>query len=280
MNAEKINIRSTFLPDEGCVMVRCDLSQIEHRMCMMYCGTPRTVDLANKKPTEYDAHTENAKLIFRKQEINKQERYLGKKCVHGAERMMGGYRMSESISKDTKGELYVHPRQCDQLLDAFYAAMPEIKGIYFPWVERQVRSVGVLTTSWGRRLLLKGRRIDESLYKEAYSYYLQAEAADWTNQYLFIPTYHYMIGRYGKAPNGQVHDEVIACVPVEDAWELAMFMQKAAQQTREIPKGGGNWLTVPAEVSIGRSWGDKEAIEFKEVPGRDVFYQQLKEKGF
>ena len=116
MGEEKINIRSTFLADEGCVMVRVDMSQIEDRMCKMYCKTPRMVELANRKPWNYDAHTENAKLIFGKQVIDKQERYLGKKVVHGAERKVQGNTMSASVSKDTKGEVFIHPRKCDKLI--------------------------------------------------------------------------------------------------------------------------------------------------------------------
>ena len=273
----KINIRSTFLPDDGCVMVRCDLSQIEDRMCKMYCGSPKTIELANRKPWNYDAHTENAKAIFKKDTITKQERYLGKKCVHASQRKMQGVRMSESVSKDTKGDLFIHPRICDRLIQTYLDSIPEIEKVYFPWVERQVQSVGVLETSWGRRLDLRHLRIDNNLYREAYSFYLQAEAADWTNQYLFIPMFHYMIGKYGKPVNGQIHDEVIVSVPLEDAYEAASVMVMSAQQTREVPKGSGNYLCVPADVTVARNYGDKDAVEFTKLPGKVEFYSKLKD---
>jgi hypothetical protein len=266
----EINIRSTFLSDEDNVMLRIDMSQIEHRMCMMYCGTKRTVELANLHPSEYDAHTENAKLIFKKDKVTGQERYLGKKCVHGSERRMGGGRMSESISKDTNGELFIHPRQCDKLLRTFYDATPEIEEFYFPFVERQIRDVGMLYDSWGGRLDLKYRRVDNDLYKEGYSWYLQVEAARWTNQYLYLPMSHYMQATYGKPASAQVHDEVIVCVPWEDAYRVARIMVMFAQRTREIPAGSGNLLTVPAEVIVGSNWGDKR-FEFKKLPGEGEF---------
>jgi len=273
---EKINIRSTFLPDEGEVFVRVDMSQIEHRMCMMYCGTARTVEIANRHPNDYDAHTDNARLIFNKQEINKQERYLGKKTVHGAERQMGGYRMSESISKDTNGELFVHPKQCDNLLRAFYAAFPEIESIYFPWVEQQIKESGMLYDSWGGRIDLRNRRVDHDLLKEGYSWFLQVEAARWTNQYLFIPTSYYMQQRYRKPCSAQVHDEVIVSVPLKDAYHTALVMVAMAQQRRTIR---GHVLCVPAGVTVGRSYGDEKGVEFKLLPGKEEFYRQLKEKG-
>ncbi|MFA5101047.1 MAG: DNA polymerase, partial [Candidatus Omnitrophota bacterium] len=215
----KVKIRETFLPDEGHVFVRVDQSQIESRVGYMYCGTPRLVDLANRRPDEYDAHTDNAALIFKKphDQITKDERYLGKKTTHGAMRGLAGARMSETVSKDTEGKLFIHPRQCDKLLDTYHAAIWELRAIYFPWVEQQIRDFGFLYDSWGGRIDLRYRRIDADLYREGYSWYLQVEAARWTNQYLFVPTTHYMMARYGKPCSAQVHDEIIVSVPLQDA---------------------------------------------------------------
>ncbi len=280
METKKINIRETFLPDEGCVFVRVDLSQIEDRMCKMYCGTERMIELANRRPEVYDAHTENACAIFKKQEVSKQERFLGKKCVHASQRKMQGLRMSESVSKDTDGEVFIPPRECDNLIRTYLNAMHEIEDIYFPWAEKQLRNTGILHTSWDRRLDLRLRRIDNELDREAYSFYLQAEAADWTNQYGFIPASHWMQAMYQKPMNAQVHDEIIASLPLLGTYEYAQFVVRSFEQWREIPAGSGNWLCVPATVTIGRSYGDKKAVEFKKLPHRDDFYHELAKGGF
>lgn len=268
-------IRETFLPDEGCVFVRCDLSQVEDRVCKMYCRTQRMIELANRKPWEYDAHTDNAALIFKKAHalITKDERYLGKRTTHASQRGMRGERLSENISKDTNGELFVHPKQCDKLIDSYLDAMWEIRDIYFPWVRKNVRDCGVLETSWGRRLDLRFRRIDDDLYREAYSFYMQAEAADWTNQYLFIPMYHYMQQVYKKSTTAQVHDEVIVSVPWLYSYETAAIMVKRAEQKREIPKGSNNYLVVPADITVGKNWGDSR-FEFKRLPTKKE-YEEL-----
>jgi len=233
------------------------------------------IELANRRPEDFDAHTENARLIFGKQEIDKQERYLGKKCVHASQRKMQGVRMSESVSKDTDGKVFIPPKQCDRLIRKYLDAMHEIEEIYFPWVEARVRNDRVLYSSWGRRLDLRLRRVDNELYREAYSFYLQVEAADWTNQYGFIPLSWYMQGRYQKPLNAQVHDEVIASVPLLESYEYAKFAVQSFEQTREIPAGSGNYLCVPATVTVGRSYGDKNGVEFKRLPERDDFYQAL-----
>ena len=274
------SIRETFLPDKGCIFVRCDLSQVEDRIGKMYCGTERMIELANRRPEVYDCHTENAKAIFGKATISKQERYLGKKAVHASWRGMRGDKLSESISKDTDGKLFVPAKRCQQMIDTFLDKNWEIRDIYMPWVRKQVREVGVLVSAWGRRLDLRRRRIDDDLYRIGYSFYPQADCADWTNQFLFIPTFWYMMQRYGKPPNSQLHDEVIASVQIGDAWEVAQFMVLAVEQTMEIPRGSRRMLTVPAGITIGRSWGDPESIEFKRLPGRKEFYKALKKGGF
>lgn len=278
--SDGVSIRETFLPDEGCVMVRCDLSQIEDRVCKMYCGTPRMVELANKKPWEYDAHTETGRAVFGRFDITKDERYLSKKVRHGSQRGLRGNRMSEEISKETDGSVFVHPRQCDRMIDKYFVEEWEVKDIYFPWVRQQVRDVGILFNSWGRRLDLRYRRIDDDLYREAYSYYLQSECADWTNQYLFLPMHHYMWSVCKRPLNGQVHDEVIASVPIEDAYTVARLMVMCAEQTREIPSGSGNMLCVPAEIELGRNYGDEEGAEFKRLGSKEEFYDVLKDHAF
>jgi DNA polymerase I-like protein with 3'-5' exonuclease and polymerase domains len=279
------SIRETFLPDlnpDGSpqVFVRCDMSQIEDRIGKMYCATPRMIELANRHPTIYDAHTENAKAIFKKSTIDKQERYLGKKAVHASWRGMRGDKLSESVSKDTDGKLFVPAGKCQDMIDIFLDTNWEIRDIYMPWVRKQVREVGILYNSFGRRLDVQGRRVDDDLYRAAYSFYPQADCADWCNQFGFLPGSVYMQARYNKPLTAQVHDEVIASVPIMESWDFARFITDALEQTKEIPRRSGNYLKVPAGITIGRSWGDLKSVEFKLLPGRDGYFEQLKSAGF
>lgn len=275
------SIRETFLADEGCVFVRADESQVEDRMGKMYCGSKRMVELANLPPWEYDAHTENANDIFEKdiRKLDKAEykkfRYLGKKCVHASWRQMSGDKMSESVSKDTDGEMFIPAKQCQKLINTYLAKNPEIEGIYFPWCRQQVMQGGICRNSWGRMFDVSGIKIDSDLYRKVYSFYLQSECADWTNQYAVIPGHFYMMGRYGKPLTAQIHDEVVASVPLQEAYDFACFIKKAIEQRREIPARSGRWLWVPAEITVGLTlYG---GVEFKRLPGRDEFNQKVKE---
>jgi len=244
------SIRQTFLPDPFCVFVKVDASQIEDRMCKMYCRTPRMVELANTKPWEYDTHTESGKAIFGKDKITPQERYLGKTTVHGLWRDLGAEKMSESISKGTDGKLFITVKDCQKLIDKAHQVMPEIKEVFMPWVRKEIQTFGRLVNSWGRVWDVTDLRIDADLYRKGYSFPSQSEDADWTNQYGVRPGHFYMMTRYGKPLNMQIHDEV-------------------------IPRGSGLKVTIPVEIKVSTTlYG---GVEFKRFPERGAFDKKVNE---
>jgi DNA polymerase I-like protein with 3'-5' exonuclease and polymerase domains len=266
------SIREIFLPDEREFFVKCDLSQAEDRFAKMYCNSKRMRELARRPPWEYDTHTENAKLIFGKEEISKQERYLGKKCVHASWRQMGGAKMSESVSHDTKGEVFLSPQKCQALIARYLQRNPEIEKNYFPWVEHQVRNVGVLVNSWGRRYDIKGLRITGDLLRACYSFYPQAENADWTNHYGMVPSHYYMWAKHGKTNSVQIHDEVVVSLPFKAIYDYCVFIKIALEQKRVIR---GHQIWIPAEITISDTlYG---GIEFEKLPEKSEFEKQLKE---
>ena len=211
-------------------------------------------------------------MIFEKETIDKQERYLGKKCVHASWRKMGGARMSENVSKDTKGEVYLSPQKCDSLLHKYLANNPEITDFYFPWVEQQVREVGILYNSWGRRYDVRGLRITEDLLRDCYNFYPQAEDADWTNQLGLIPSHHYLKTRYGKTNSLQVHDEIVVSLPLEEIYDYCVFIKKSIERTRIIQ---GHELWMPAEITVSNTFYG--GVEFEQLPEKEEFEKKVKE---
>ena len=89
-----------------------------------------------------------------------------------------------------------------------------------------------------------------------------------------------MLQNLGKPFNAHIHDEVIASVAIEKAYDFAFFIVAALEQRREIPMGSGNYLTVPAEITVGRTWGDPEGVEFATLPRRGEFCETLAKSGF
>ncbi len=262
-----MKIRETFLPDLGCIFVRIDLSQVEHRYCLMYTRSPRLIEMANLRPDVYDGHIDNARRIFNKQDISSKERYLGKTTTHAAERDMHGNTFSEHILKDTKGELFINPKQCQKMIDAFHAGLPEIRDSYFTWATERLIVDGILRNSWGRYVDLRELRITDDLKREVYSFYMQSENADHMAQYGMIPAFHFLKDTgYGHI-NVPVHDELIISSPPELAYTVATFLVSSLERPRMIL---GNQVVIPAGITLGKDWSDKKN-EMKSLPDRKTF---------
>jgi len=260
-------IRGTFLADEGCVFIRIDMSQIEDRVVKMYTRQPKMVELANRHPSEYDAHTHNASKIFgiSEEEVDYDRRYFGKKVVHGSQRALGANGLSEALLKEG---YFKTPKQCQAMIDAYFKEFPEIYDHYFPFIRKLMMKYRSLTNTWGRVIHFKYDQFDNALYRRGYSWPPQSECADLLNQWGIIPAYKYVVqNRLRTRLNMQIHDEVAASCPPEEAYDYTMFVVKSLEQPRYY---FGNKLVVPAEVTIGKDWKDSEH-EFKKMPSRKEF---------
>jgi DNA polymerase-1 len=264
-------VRNTFLPDKGRVFVKIDLSQVEDRVVKMLTGADRMVKLANLRPDEFDAHTYNASKIFSvsESEVSKEQRYLGKKAVHGAQRGMTGDKLSNELLADEDAPLVVSPAECQKMIDAYLEDHHEIRDIYFPSIREEMWNNRCLANSWGRIWNIGPfAQFDDDLYRRGYSFKPQSENADLLNQWGLLEAYTFIkVNRMKTRINLQVHDELIASCPPEEAYDYAMFVVRCLEQPRWYL---GNKLVVPAGVTPARSWKDSE-FEFKSLPSRKEF---------
>lgn len=266
------SIRSTFLPDPGCIFVRVDLSQVEDRVVKMATRAPRMVELANRRPEDYDAHTDNASAIFSISQgaVSKDQRYLGKRAVHAAQRGMAGKRLSESLLED--GYIFT-PKRCQIMIDSYLEKNWEIRDIYFPFVRETLMRDKQLVNSWGRVWNVEHEFFNADLYRRAYSYLPQSEAAGWTNHYGMKPCHWYIKDEGLKSSiNLQVHDEVIVSCPLDETHQVASFLVGSLEQPRVIFE---NTLVVPACVTLGWNWA--EGVEFKHLPEREEFEEAARD---
>lgn len=264
-------VRDTFVPDEGCVFIRIDLSQVEDRDVKMLTGAQRMVHLANLRPDEFDAHTYNASKIFSVSEsdVTYDQRYLGKRAVHGAQRGMTGEKLSNVLLVDEDAPMVVSPGECQKMIDAYLDDHWEIRDYYFPQIRKEMWDFKALTNTWGRVWYI-GEYVEwnDDLYRRGYSFKPQSECADLLNQWGLVPAWRYIKERGLRARiNMQVHDELITSCPVEEAYDYAKFVVDSLEQPRWYY---GNKLVVPAEVTVAKDWKDSR-YEFKRMPDRKQF---------
>lgn len=255
------------------IFLEADLSQAESRVVFMLTQDPELRRLAKLPSWEYDAHSENAKEILGAKETDpdwKLKRHVGKITSHGAQRDMRGPMLSGNILKEL--DILISPEKCDSYIAAYHAKKPAIKGVYFRDIRKLVMRDKMLVNSWGRSIDFRYDRIDDELFRQAYSFLPQSEVADLLNQRGLLPVWMYVRSRFGYPPNVQVHDSLLISVRPEDAYDLAVFIQQSLEKPLLL---GGERLIIPVEFKLGLNWGAseklKEGVEFKRLPSRDVF---------
>jgi len=275
--------RDMFLADEGMIGIGVDGSQVEARidylLIYMLTHNKEMYDKAVARPDEYDQHTENASYIFNvpTDQITKEQRYLGKKAVHGAFRDMQGMKLSDELMKD--GYVY-EPNECQRMINAFKQRVPGIDEL-FRWVRRRMLTDGYLENSWGRRLYFFREAIlnkyDNEAYRRGYSFDPQSECADWMNQFGLKPFFHYLKDeskRTGKVIgnlNVHDHDALFFSVLPEYAYAATSFLVSSLETGYKVQ---GCSFSVPCEVQVGRTRkGDKA---WKRLPTREEFEEAVR----
>lgn len=274
--------RDVFLADEGMIGINVDLSQAEARVdyLLIYRLTDdkSMYDKAMTRPDEYDQHTENASYIFNvpSDDVTKEQRYLGKKAVHGAFRDMQGQKLSDELLKD--GYVYTGT-ECQRMIDAFKRRVPGIEDL-FRWVRRRMLTDGYLENSWGRRLtFFKERALnqyDHDAYRRGYSFDPQSEVADLMNQLGFKPFFWYLeetSKRAGKRVgwiNVHDHDALFFSMLPDYAYAATSWLVGSLETSHTLH---GTALSVPCEMAIGRS--RKSEVGWKRLPSREAFEEAI-----
>ena len=283
-NAQNVDreARDMFLPDDGMVLIEVDGSQVEARVdyALIYhlTGEKAIYEKAMMRPDEYDQHTENASFIFNTptDRVTKDQRYLGKKCVHGAFRDMQGVKLAGELLKDG----YVMTgAECQGYIEAFKRRVPGIDDL-FRWVRRRMIEHRYLENSWGRRLYFTYDRFGDECYRRGYSFDPQSECADWMNQFGLVPFFWYTqeeSRREGVSVatiNVHAHDALVFSARPQYAYAATKFLVDSLEQARQFY---GMSLSIPCEIKVGTSW--KGQHEFKRLPSRDEFDSAVSQLG-
>ncbi len=249
-------IRDTYLPDEGTVWLAVDGSSVEDRIVKMLTGSARLQEMANLRPTQFDAHSYNASLLYGRDEITKKMRQDSKFVAHGGQRNMGAPTLARKFLMDT-GEVKT-PSECKRLMEVYLSAHEEIRSEYWPWVRRNLlRDRMRLANGWGRLVDFGTERMDDELYRRGYSWYPQSECVDWLNQTGWVPLFYYLRDNKMKSRlMTHEHDGFGVSAYVDEIWDIVMFLINHMECVR-VHRGGE--LVIPVSITVGRSWaGDKD----------------------
>ncbi len=257
----KYDVRRCVIPDEGCVFVEADLSQAEARV---------TAYLANDEPlirrwehASFDVHRWMASIAFEKEmsEVTKGEReYIGKTVSHAANYGTGAktYMQAVNSESDVTGFM-ISLEFAERALANVHRARPMLKK-WWRRVDQQLKTVGSITTCWGRKRTFFGRRQGDGwldyTHKEGIADDPQSTVADLLNMGL-LAYWDRFDGRLGTIML-QIHDAVL----IQTEKPKRAMAAQALKSCLTIPmKIGERELTIPVDVSwSARSWGEMEEL--------------------
>ena len=257
----KYDVRRCVIPDEGCVFVEADLSQAESRV---------TAYLANDEPLirrwehpNFDTHKWLASIAFEKEmsEVTKDERnYVGKTIGHAIDKGTSAKTFMNSINSESDlTGVTISLAFAERAFANVHRARPALKKLWRR-VDQQLRTVGTITTCWGRKRTFFGRRQGDGwldhTHKEGIAHEQQSPVADLLNMGL-LAYWDRFDGRVGMLLL-QIHDAVL----IQTETPKRAMAAQALRSCLTIPmKIGERELTIPVDVSWSeRSWGEMEEL--------------------
>ena len=140
-------IRKAFVPEDNCVLISSDYSQIELRIFAHMSNEEKMIEAFNDKNT--DIHTKTAMEIFnvKREDVTKNMRREAKAVNFGILYGISAFGLSEDINISVK--------QAKEFMDSYFEAFPRIKEYQKKVVEDAYKNGYVLT------LMNRKRKIEE-----------------------------------------------------------------------------------------------------------------------
>lgn len=270
------SLRDCFIPDEGCVLLKCDYEALELRLIAYIHGAKRLIDWINAGE---DVHVRNAVAIFRElglpadaqqvkpavTEIQKTinaARDAAKPLAYGVSYQMhdpDGHGRYITLFKTLK-KIFpsITEQQANTYAARFFELHPEIK-------KGQSRVRESIEQAGFARLAIDGRCLyypsSPRGFNQALNFHMQATGASLVNRALI--DLDKRLDWTGQEVRAQVHDELVVQAPYESMEEVKAWIEETMGAPAQI---GDTLAGVPATADPGLDWGNTMAYnKFREA---------------
>ena len=257
--AEGAPIREIFIAPPGRVLLSADSSQMELRG-LAYISEDEQLIKVLETPGA-DVHDFVARQLFDVPDgtpVTKEQRRQAKVFNFGL-----GYGMTEkTISKN----LGCSEERAAELLNMYFGIVEKLPD-YFAKQRRTVRNRHEVFNIFGRRRLFWGvetmkhfggyKRQMGHVYRESYNFPIQSSASDIHSLATIRLDQDGWLRDNGVMLVASIHDSVMMEVDIDQAEEVARYVQKVMQDTayEETARVGRPWI-VPVDVEWGPAWED------------------------
>ena len=236
-------IRQAVIPDEGCMFLSADYSQIELRLMAHFSQDPHLVEAFR---SGQDIHAATAAKIFNVpiDEVTKDQRRQAKTANFGIIYGISAFGLAQQLDCSRS--------EAKALIDGYFAAFPGV----IDYIERQkelARQQGYAITLFGRKrylpdILSHNATVRSFAERNAVNSPIQGTAADIIK--MAMVTIHRHLKEEGLKAQMimQVHDELNFNVPLDEVEKVREIVVSEMQNVVH--------LTVPliADCGVGKNW--------------------------
>ena len=242
-DAQGKEIRKAFIPDEGCVFLSADYSQIELRIMAHLSKDSNMIEAFN---CGLDIHSATAANIFKisMNEVNPEMRRKAKTANFGIIYGISVFGLAERLN--------ISRSEAKALIDGYFVTFPQVKE-YMEMAIQHAKMNGYVETIFGRKRYLSDINSQNSVVRgyaerNAINTPIQGSAAD-IIKIAMVKIHQRLISEKLKTSMiMQVHDELNFSVPVE---ELLFVRALVVEEMENAVK-----LRVPliADCNSGSNW--------------------------
>ena len=236
-------IRQAVIPDEGCMFLSADYSQIELRLMAHFSQDPHLVEAFR---SGQDIHAATAAKIFNVpiEQVTKDQRRQAKTANFGIIYGISAFGLAQQLDCSRS--------EAKALIDGYFAAFPGV----IDYIERQkalAREQGYAITLFGRKrylpdILSHNATVRSFAERNAVNSPIQGTAADIIK--MAMVTIHRRLKEEGLKAQMimQVHDELNFNVPMDEVDKVREIVVSEMQNVVH--------LTVPliADCGVGKNW--------------------------
>lgn len=243
-NIPRGDFRRIFVADPNHVLIKADLSQAEYRCLIWIARIERVIKQFTTNP-EFSIHKWNAaENIYRVpyDQITPEMYSKGKSGTYGANYGIEALKVSRMYNMNIN--------EAKMILNNYHESVPEIKGVFQQEIRDKLKKDRTLVNPLGRRRIFYDR-LDESMFRAAYSFMCQSLVADIITDALVE------LDELGYEIVLQVHDElVVHCKDNPQVIDSTVLAMRHAMERPIKINGVDEPLCIPVEVKIGKNWCD------------------------
>lgn len=249
-------MRSMFIPPEGYVLCKGDLSQAEARIVAWKGRMRKSIELF--LDSKRDIHIETAAEVFEKKIpfVTPEERYSSKRIRYGVNYDMHANRFAKTYNKDAGklGMPFITEKKAQFFITRFHEIEPDLRAIYHTEIKQAVSKTKTLYNIFGGRMRFHDR-IGDELFRAAYSWYAQSTVAYLTNMiWQKALDNHIWIAH-------QNHDELVWFSKKDDVDKECILMNELSKipmdicGLKDVPP-----LIIPMEIETGPNWYETKKV--------------------